>query len=77
MPYTFHAHRHTAITHWAVAGKSQLFLLTVAGHLDITMTKKYLGKAAAVSSKFGEPHPELPPSLLGEAKVIRLDARTA
>lgn len=78
MPYTFRAYRHTAITHWAVAGKSQLFLLTVAGHLDVAMTKKCRGKAAAaVSSKFGKLHPELPPSLLGGAKVIRLDARSA
>jgi integrase len=72
MPFTFHGLRHTAITHWAVAGKSQLFLLTVAGHMDITMTKKYWGKAASVSAKFGTPHPALPASILGGADVIVL-----
>lgn len=75
MPFTFHGLRHSAITHWAVAGKSQLFLLTVAGHMDITMTKKYLGKAASVSAKFGTPHPELPSSILGGANVVSLASR--
>lgn len=75
MPFNFHALRHTAITHWAVAGKSQLFLLTVAGHMDVQMTKRYLGKAASVSAKFGTPHPPLPPKLLGGAEVVRLAAR--
>ncbi|MBX3228461.1 MAG: hypothetical protein KIT84_07405 [Labilithrix sp.] len=64
--------RHTAITRWAVGGKSQLFLLTVAGHMNVTMTKKYLGKAASVSAKFGTPHPPLPASILGGAEVIVL-----
>lgn len=77
MPFTFHGLRHTAITHWAVAGKSQLFLLTVAGHMDITMTKKYLGKAASVSAKFGTPHPPLPASVLGGAQIIALPVRSA
>jgi integrase len=72
MPLTFHGLRHTAITHWTVAGKSQLFLLSVAGHMDVAMTKKYLGKAASVSAKFGTPHPPLPPSLLAGAKVVHL-----
>lgn len=72
MPFTFHGLRHTAITHWATSGKSQLFLLTVAGHMDITMTKKYLGKAASVSAKFGTPHPPLPASVLGGAEVVQL-----
>jgi hypothetical protein len=76
MPFTFHGLRHTAITHWAVAGKSQLFLLTVAGHMDVTMTKKYLGKAASVSAKFGQPHPPLPASILGGADVVPLLARS-
>jgi integrase len=75
MPYTFHAHRHSCITMWSVAGKSQLFLLTVAGHMDVTMTKKYLGKAASVSKKFGTPHPPLPLSLLGGATVVSLDTK--
>lgn len=77
MPFTVHGLRHSAITHWAVAGKGQLFLLTVAGHLDVTMTKRYLGKAASVSAKFGTPHPPLPPSLLGGATVVHLRTRTA
>lgn len=72
MPFTFHGLRHTAITHWAMAGKRQLFLLTVAGHMDVTMTKKYLGKAASVSAKFGTPHPPLPAAILGGADVIPL-----
>ncbi len=53
-------------------GKGQLFLLTAAGHMDVTMTKKYLGKAASVSAKFGTPHPPLPASILGGADVIAL-----
>jgi integrase len=76
MPFTFHGLRHTAITHWSMAGRSQLFLLTVAGHMDVTMTKKYLGKAASVSAKFGTPHPPLPASILGGAEVIPLRARS-
>jgi integrase len=79
MPFNFHGTRHTAITHWAVAGKSQLFLLTVCGHLDVTMTRRYLGKAASVSAKFGTPHPPLPASVLGGAKIVHLPSakRTA
>lgn len=77
MPFTFHGLRHTAITHWAVGGKSQLFLLTVAGHLDPLLTRLYLGKAASVSAKFGAPHPPLPASILGGAEVIPLPARSA
>jgi hypothetical protein len=72
MAFTSHGLRHTAITHWAVGGKSQLFLLTVAGHLDVTMTKKYLGKAASVSAEFGQPHPSLPASVFGGTEVILL-----
>ena len=76
MPFTFHGLRHTAITHWSVGGKSQLFLLTVAGHMDVTMTKKYLGKAASVSAKFGQPHPPLPASILAGADGVPLLARS-
>jgi integrase len=75
MPFTFHGLRHTCITHWAVAGRDQLFLLTCAGHMDLKMTKRYLGKAASVSSKFGQPHPELPASVLGGAVVVKLDTK--
>lgn len=77
MPFSFHALRHTAITHWAVAGKSQLFLLTVAGHMDVMMTRRYLGKAALASSKFGQPHPPLPSSILGGSPVTRLPTAKA
>ena len=75
MPFTFHGLRHTCITHWAVAGRDQLFLLTCAGHMDVQMTKRYLGKAASVSSKFGEAHPVLPASVLGGAKVIAIGSK--
>ncbi len=72
MPFTFHGLRHTAITHWAMAGKSQLSLLTVAGHMDVTMTKKYLDKAASVSAKLGTPPPPSPTGVLGGAELIVL-----
>lgn len=75
MPFTFHGLRHTCITHWAVAGRDQLFLLTAAGHMDLQMTKKYLGKAAAVSSKFGQSHPTLPSSILGGATIVAIDSK--
>ena len=65
MPFTFHGLRHTCITHWAVAGKGELFLLTAGGHTDVTMTKCYVAAASSVSSKFGTPHPPIPPSVLG------------
>jgi integrase len=66
MPYTFHGHRHTCITHWAVAGRGELFLLTAGGHTDVEMTKRYLAQASSLSAKFGTPHPPIPASLLGE-----------
>ena len=69
MPFTFHGLRHTAITHWVVSGKSELFLLTAAGHSDLTMTKRYLAKGAAVSAKFGQPHPPVPASLVGKTPI--------
>lgn len=49
------------------ARKSKLFLLTVAGHMDVTMMKKYSVKAASVSAKFGTPRPPLSASVLGGA----------
>lgn len=71
MPFTFHGLRHTAITHWTVAGRDQLFLLTAAGHTDVTMTRRYLAAAASLSAKFGQPHPPLPPVLIGAAGAPR------
>lgn len=71
MPFTFHGLRHTCITHWAVSGKGELFLLTAGGHADVTMTKRYVAAASSVSSKFGTPHPPIPPSLLGAGEPIR------
>jgi site-specific recombinase XerD len=65
MPFTFHGLRHTCITHWTVAGRDHLFLLTVAGHTDVSMTRRYLAAASSLSAKFGEPHPSLPPALMG------------
>lgn len=65
MPFTFHGLRHTCITHWTVAGRNQLFLLTAGGHTDVEMTKRYLAAASSLSAKFGAPHPPLPASLLG------------
>lgn len=67
MPFTFHGLRHTCITHWVVAGRDQLFLLTAGGHTDVEMTRRYLAAAASLSAKFGKPHPPLPEELLGES----------
>lgn len=64
MPFTFHGLRHTCITHWTVAGRDQLFLLTAAGHTDVGMTRRYLAAASSLSAKFGTPHPALPAALL-------------
>ncbi len=64
MPFTFHGLRHTAITHWAVAGRDAKWLLLVAGHSDEAMTMRYLDKAAVVRGQFGTPHPVLPPELV-------------
>ena len=64
MPFTFHGLRHSCITHWTVAGRDQLFLLTAAGHTDVTMTRKYLAAASSLSAKFGQPHPPLPAELI-------------
>lgn len=45
--------------------------------MDVTMTKKCLGKAASVSAKFGTPHPPLPATILGGAKVKVIALRPA
>lgn len=66
MPFTFHGLRHTAITHWAVAGHPLTWLLVVAGHTDAEMTRRYLDRAAVVRGRFGTPHPELPPDVLAD-----------
>jgi integrase len=76
-PFTFHGLRHTAITHWYVAGKDETVLKLVAGHAMNEMTRRYLDAAALGRSTFGQPHPPLPASVLGGAKVIRLPSRTA
>lgn len=69
MPFTFHGLRHTAITHWAVAGRPQHWLLAVAGHVSPAMTRRYLDLAAVVRGKFGTPHPPLPAPLLARGKA--------
>jgi integrase len=66
MPYTFHRHRHTALTHWAVAGRGELFLLTAGEHTDVTMTKRYVAAALSVSARFGTSHSPLPGAFLEE-----------
>lgn len=60
MPFTFHGLRHTCITHWVVAGRDQVYLLTAGGHTDVEMTKRYLAAASSLSATFGQPHPALP-----------------
>lgn len=67
MPFTFHGLRHTAITHWAIAGRPQMWLQAVAGHTDAEMTRRYLDAASVVRRAFGDPHPELPANLLPSA----------
>ena len=66
MPFTFHGCRHTAITHWAVAHRDQMWLLAVAGHTSADMTKRYLDKAGVVRDNFGTPHPKLPPDVIAD-----------
>lgn len=69
MPFTWHGLRHTAITHWAVAGRDARWLLLVAGHTSEEMTRRYLDKAAVVRGSFGAPHPELPPDVLRDLLI--------
>ena len=64
--FTFHGLRHTALTHWAVAGKGQQWL-AAAGHTDLATTMGYVDVAVMLSGSFGQPHPPLPASLLTEA----------
>jgi len=71
-PFTCHGLRHTCITHRVVAGRDQVYLLTVGGHTDVEMTKKYLAKASSLSRKFGTPHPPLPSSLLGSSSTVTI-----
>ena len=66
MPFTFHGLRHTAVTHWAMAGKGQSWLQLVAGHTDTAMTMRYLDSAAVVRGRFGEPHPTMPAEVMAE-----------
>lgn len=66
MPFTFHGLRHTAITHWAVAGHPLTWLLVVAGHTDATMTQRYLDKAAVSRGHFGTPHAPLPADVVAD-----------
>lgn len=69
MPFPFHGCRHTAITHWAVAGRPRHWLLAVAAHVSPEMTRRYLDLAAVVRGKFGSPHPTLPASILARGKA--------
>ena len=77
-PFTFHGLRHTAITWWYVSGKDATFLKICAGHTSSAMTQRYLDTVAMSRSTFGTPHPPLPASVLGGAKIISIgSARTA
>lgn len=74
-PFTFHGLRHTAITWWYVAGKDATFLKICAGHTSSVMTQRYLDTVAMSRSTFGTPHPPLPPSVLGGAKVVSINSK--
>jgi integrase len=77
-PFTFHGLRHTAITWWYVAGKDATFLKICAGHTSSAMTQRYLDTVAMSRSTFGTPHPPLPASVLGGAKIVSIgSARSA
>lgn len=71
-PFTFHGLRHTAITWWYVGGKDATFLKICAGHTSNAMTQRYLDTVAMSRSTFGVPHPPLPASVLGGAKVVSI-----
>lgn len=78
MPFSFHGLRHTAITHWYIAGRDATWLKIVAGHTSSAMTQTYLDAAAMGRKTFGQPHPPLPASVLGGAKIIAIgSARSA
>jgi integrase len=63
--FTFHGLRHTCLTHWAVAGTPLPLLMSWAGHADMHATQDYLDLGAILrGQRFGEPHPEIPGSLL-------------
>lgn len=70
--FTFHGLRHTAITHWAVSGKEMTWLMHAAGHTAPSMTQQYIDKGSAIRGSFGEPHPQLPHSLIAEEKPGRI-----
>ena len=63
MHFTLHGLRHTAITHWAVAGKPMQWIQAAAGHTDWQTTQRYLDKAIGGSGAFGKPHPPIPAAI--------------
>ena len=54
MPLNFHGLRHTALTHWAVAGRSVPWLLSAAGHTNVAMATRYVDGAAVLRATFGQ-----------------------
>ncbi len=62
--FTFHGLRHSAITHWAVAGRSIDWIMSAAGHESHETMRGYLDRAAMVRAGFGTPHPPLPERVL-------------
>jgi hypothetical protein len=50
-----------------MAGGSSVWSLAAAGHTDLATSQRYIAGANLLrEGKFGEPHPPLPESLLGE-----------
>ncbi len=63
--FTFHGLRHTAITHWAVAGLPLPQLMAAAGHSDYDATQRYIDVGSVLrAQRFGDPHPPMPEGLL-------------
>ncbi len=69
-PLTFHDCRGTGLTWAAVRGDSPWVIKERAGHASLATTEGYVRLGEQLRAGFGEPFPELPGALIGEAAEV-------
>jgi integrase len=74
---SFHDLRHTGITWRAVRGDAAFDIKDGAGHTDLETTQRYVNEARVFGDDFGEPFPELPPTLFRDGSIVRESSEMA